>query len=97
MTVWPNRIPFDLHKDLEAYRVDEWGTALRVWSKRHGLRLKLQWWPQLEKAIADLHSRRYLAKPQDHWAAIKEWLERHDVPAPEKLPEWPEVGSVTDY
>ncbi|WP_420584882.1 hypothetical protein [Ruegeria sp.] len=84
---WPNRIPFDLHKQLEARPIDGWQAALRVWAKAHGLKLKIQWWRQLEITIADLHSRRYVVKPQDHWMAIKEWLERHDVPAPEKLPE----------
>ncbi|MCG7520834.1 hypothetical protein [Ruegeria sp. Ofav3-42] len=94
MTKWPNRIPFDLHKELEARPVTDWEAALRVWAKAHGLKLKIQWYPQLQRTMADLHSRRYTAKPQDHWAAIKEWLERHDVPAPEKLPGWPEIDSV---
>lgn len=91
---WPNRIPFDLHKELESRRIDEWDAALRAWAKTHGLKLKIVWWRQLEISMADLHSRRYTSKPQDHWMAIKEWLERHDVPAPSRLPEWPEVASA---
>ena len=82
MSDWPNRIPFDLHKELEARRVDDWHVALRVWAKTHGLKLKLQWFGQLERKMADLHSRKYTANPQDHWAAIKEWLERKSVPVP---------------
>ncbi|MEM6891666.1 MAG: hypothetical protein AAF636_26620 [Pseudomonadota bacterium] len=91
---WPNRIPFDLHKDIESRDIDQWDAALRAWAKRHGLKLKVMWWRQLEIRIADLHARRYTAKSQDHWAAIKEWLERHDVQAVERLPKWPEVGTV---
>ena len=97
MTNWPSRIPFDLHAELESRRTDDWQKALRAWAKVHGLKLKIQWWRQLERAMADLHSRRYVAGPQDHWAAIEEWLERHDVPAPEQLPEWPEQESATNY
>nr|WP_321252934.1 hypothetical protein [uncultured Ruegeria sp.] len=91
---WPNRIPFDLHKELESRSLPDWEAALRVWAKSHGLKLKIQWFPRLQRTIADLHSRRYVAKPQDHWAAIKDWLERNDVPAPDGLPGWPEVDSV---
>lgn len=94
MTNWPNRIPFDLHKELEARPITDWEAAIRTWAKAHGLKLKIQWYPQLQRAISDLHSRPYTAKPQDHWAAIKEWLERHDVEAPAKLPIWPEIDSV---
>jgi len=97
MKNWPNRIPVDLHNELESRHVDDWQTALRVWAKSHGLKLKLQWWRQLEVSIADLRSRRYTAKPQDYWAAIKEWLERHDVSAPDKLPEWPELDSSVGW
>ncbi|CUH48980.1 hypothetical protein RUA4292_03172 [Ruegeria atlantica] len=85
-TDWPNRIPFDLHADLESHSEGEWETVLRAWAKRHGIKLKIQWYLPLQQTIEDLHSRRYVAKPQDHWAAIKEWSERHDVPAPDKLP-----------
>jgi hypothetical protein len=94
---WPNRIPFDLHKELEARRIDDWQAALRAWAKRHGLKLKLLWWSDLERKVADLHSMRFTAKPQDHWAVIREWLELHEVPAPENLPGWPEPDSVTNY
>ncbi|WP_170381025.1 hypothetical protein [Ruegeria atlantica] len=97
MTTWPHRIPFDLHKELEAHTIDGWQGALRAWAKTLGLKLKIQSWRQLEITIADPHSRRYMAKPKGHWAAIKEWLERHEVPAPDKLPGWPEVDSVTNY
>ncbi|MEM6566674.1 MAG: hypothetical protein AAF665_19640 [Pseudomonadota bacterium] len=27
----------------------------------------------------------------DRWGAIKDWLESHDVPAPERLPTAPEI------
>jgi hypothetical protein len=94
---WPNRIPFDLHKELESRPIPDWEAALRVWSKAHGLKLKIQWFAQLQRAISDLHSRRYTARPQDHWAAIKEWLERHEVQAPKNLPEWPELDSINNY
>ncbi|WP_170760012.1 hypothetical protein [Ruegeria lacuscaerulensis] len=94
MTNWPYRIPFDLHKELEARPVTDWESALRVWAKHHRLKLKIQWYPQLSRTISDLQSRRYTAKSQDHWMAIKEWLERHDVLAPDNLPGWPEPDTV---
>lgn len=94
---WPSGIPFDLHNELEARPITDWEPALRVWAKAHGLKLKVQWFPQLQRSMDDLHSRRYTAKPQDHWAAIKEWLERHEVEAPGNLPGWPEQASVRIY
>ncbi len=90
MTTWPNRIPLDLCKEIEARPVDDWQGALRAWAKTHDLKLKIMWWRQLEITIEDLQSRRYTANPQDYWMAIKEWLERKGVPAPAKLPGWPE-------
>lgn len=90
MSEWPNRIPFDLYEEFEARQTGDWKTALRVWAKAHGLKLKLQWWSRLERQMVDLNSRRYIPGPQDHWAAVKEWLEEYDVPAPERLPVWPE-------
>ncbi|MES0824257.1 hypothetical protein [Ruegeria sp. SCP11] len=97
MTTWPDRIPFHLHKEFETRRVDDWQTALCVWVKSHGLKLKLLWWADLERKIADLHSYRFSAGSQDHWAVIREWLERNDVPALEKLPGSPELESVANY
>lgn len=93
MNDWPHRIPFDLHKEIEARHVDDWQAALRTWAKCHGLKLKIMWWAQLERKMSDLHSMRFTAKPQDHWAVIREWLVRHEVSVPVKLPGWPEQGS----
>ncbi len=90
MSKWPTRIPFDLYEEIEARQIEDWQAALRVWAKHHGLKLKIQWYQQLEHQMADLHSRRYVPGPQDHWAAIKESLEQHEVPVPENLPGWPE-------
>ncbi len=87
---WPHRIPHDFHIEFEPRHVDDWQTTLRAWAKNHGLKLRTQWFRGHEVSVADLRSRRYAAKPQDYWAAIREWLEKHDVPASEKLPEWPE-------
>ncbi|MEX0279509.1 MAG: hypothetical protein AB3N19_18480 [Ruegeria sp.] len=63
MTDWPNRIPCDLHKDLESRPLDEWDGALRAWAKSHGLKLKTQLFRQLQIKIAELHARRYAANP----------------------------------
>lgn len=90
MSDWPYRIPFDLYKELESRRADDWQAAMRAWAKSHGLRIKLHWWPSLEGQIADLHSRRYTAGSQDHWAAMRDWLVRNDVPVPNNLRGWPE-------
>lgn len=90
MSDWPHRIPLDLQVELESRPVVDWQAALRAWAKAHGLKLKLQWWPQLERQMAELQARRYIAGSQDYWAAIREWLIRKDVDAPNKLPVWPE-------
>lgn len=47
-------------------------------------------WPQdipedLRKQLETVMGYRTFA-PIDVWAAIKEWLESHDVPAPDSLP-----------
>ncbi|KIC44492.1 hypothetical protein RA28_16430 [Ruegeria sp. ANG-S4] len=92
MTACSYRIPYDLCKELESRPLDEWDGALRAWAKSQGLTLKIQWCRQLQIKEAELHARRYAAKPQDRWMAFKEWLERHDVPAPDKLPQWAEIN-----
>ncbi len=97
MPIWPNTIPHDFRIALEERRVDDWETALRSWAKSYGLRLKIQWFAQLERRMVDLHSMRFTAGAQDHWAVIKEWLERHDVSAPEKLPQRPPQESANRY
>jgi hypothetical protein len=53
-------------------------------------------WPStiphdLATGLAALDERRDAASDADRWSVIKEWLERHDVPAPERLPSAPEI------
>lgn len=53
-------------------------------------------WPSniphdLALALAELDGRRVSAGDADRWAVFKEWLERHNVAAPEALPVRPEM------
>lgn len=63
----------------------------RDWAKHHGLHLKLQWMRGLTSELAELDRRRTPPTDQDRWGVIKEWLERHEVKAPEVLPVAPEL------
>lgn len=90
MREWPFTIPEDLRQAIEAANQDAWAAPFRAWAKSHGLRLKLGWWQGLERSMSEQDQWRWPPKPQDRWLGMKEWLERHDVPAPEKLPTRPE-------
>lgn len=53
-------------------------------------------WParipfDLKMKLEELAERRYAESDQDRWSAIKEWLEKHSVEAPERLPTEPEI------
>ena len=53
-------------------------------------------WPHtipfdLKLKLEELAGRRYSESNQDRWAAIKEWLEKHSVEAPERLPTEPPI------
>jgi len=45
----------------------------------------------LDLALAELDRRRTPPTDQDRWGVIKEWLERHEVEAPDRLPVAPEL------
>ncbi|TMV09128.1 hypothetical protein FGK63_08445 [Ruegeria sediminis] len=90
MPDWPHTIPEVLLQALEARPLGGWLAVLREWAKDYRLRLKIQWVPQLEQQVADLHSMRFTASHQDLWGVIREWLVEHDVPTPEGLPLPPE-------
>lgn len=90
---WPYTIPHDLKLALEATQTpEEWWLVFRTWAKHHGLRLKLQWMRGLTLDLTELDRRRSPPTDQDRWGVIKEWLEAHDVEAPDRLPVAPEVG-----
>ena len=54
-------------------------------------------WPysfphDLAKAFAELDGMRFTASDADRWSVIREWLEKHGVPAPDyALPTSPEI------
>ena len=53
-------------------------------------------WPctiphDLARKLAALDAYQSPAFDADRWAVIKEWLEEHEVPAPDRLPTAPEV------
>ena len=93
MTDWPHTIPYDLYEALEAADRDVWRPVFRTWAKSHRLKLKLQWDVDLKRRLGELDQWRWPPKIQDRWAAMREWLVAHDVPAPEGLPRRPEQGS----
>ncbi len=64
MTTWPNRIQFDLQKELEARPGEDWQTAKRTLAERHGLKLELVQWSHQERKTADHHSMGFAAMPQ---------------------------------
>jgi hypothetical protein len=80
---WPFTIPYDLLQRME--ELNDWQAALRAWAKFHKLHLKIQWFPNLERRMAELEEYRFQASDQDRWARIKEWLEAKGVEAPEGL------------
>jgi len=91
---WPHTIPHDLKLALEStQRAEEWHYAFRAWAKYHGLRFKLQWMRGLALELSELDRRRSPPADQDRWGVIKEWLEKHGVEAPDRLPVAPEIGS----
>jgi hypothetical protein len=63
----------------------------RSWAHHHGLRLKLQWISGLARDLSELDHWRAMPVDQDQWARIKEWLETHEVEAPDRLPVEPET------
>ncbi len=53
-------------------------------------------WPStiphdLALKLAALYEYQSPASDADRWAVIKEWLECHEVPAPDRLPAAPEI------
>ena len=90
MPDWPQTIPHDLDILLEAHDVTDWERPLRAWCKRHGIRIKIQWWQDLDRRLAELDLMRFTPRNSDRWARIREWLIAHDVEAPERLPMRPE-------
>ncbi len=59
-------------------------------------------WPariphDLKMKLEELAERRYAESDQDRWAAIKEWLEKHSVQAPERLPQEPELKNEWNW
>ncbi|MBO9451430.1 hypothetical protein J7426_14245 [Tropicibacter sp. R16_0] len=90
MPEWPHTIPHDLDILLEAHEVVDWEKPLRVWAKRHGLRIKLQWIQDLDRRLRELDEWRATPKNSDRWARIREWLIAYEVEAPERLPIRPE-------
>jgi hypothetical protein len=91
MREWPNTIPQDLKEALEIHAQDDWLTPFRSWSRKHKLRLKLQWFPELERKAAELLNWRWPPSHQDRWVVIREWLTQNAVNPPEKLPQEPEI------
>jgi len=91
MGKWPSFIPHDLKLALEASTTHEqWWQAFNAWSKTHALRIKLHWMRVLVLDLAELDRYRTPPTDQDRWSTIKEWLERHGVEAPDRLPAAPE-------
>lgn len=84
--MWPNTIPEDLRISIEEHGQSEWLEAFKPWAREHGLKIKLQWISELERAMAELDSWRWPPKAQDRWIPIKEMLERNGVEAPKALP-----------
>jgi len=93
MPEWSRTIPYDLYETLEAADHDAWEPAFRAWARSHKLKLKLQWDRDLLRRVGELDQWRWAPKVQDRWAAMREWLVAHDVPAPDGLPVRPEQGS----
>ncbi|MEX5600741.1 hypothetical protein [Pseudophaeobacter sp. C1-32P7] len=87
---WPHTIPEDLRQALEAAPHEAWLPAFRSWAKQHGLRLKLQWIPDLERRVGELDKWRWAPGHQDRWGVMREWLDAKRVSAPESLPTAPE-------
>jgi len=90
MSAWPWTIPEDLRQSMEAAGHDGWEPPVRAWAKKHGLKLKLQWFADLERRISGLDEYRDPPSIQTRWGSIKEWLEKYNVATSEKLPTRPE-------
>jgi predicted nucleic acid-binding protein len=92
--MWPQTIPYDLKLMLEASSPADCVTVVRTWAKRHNLKLKIQWFPNLERRLSELDEYRFTSSDQDRWARIKEWLEAKGVEAPDGLPRAPEIPAA---
>jgi len=88
----PLTIPYDLREAREAIDHDDWRPAFRSWAKSHGLRFKFQRAADLMRRVGELDQWRWAPGIQDRWAAIRDWLVAHDVPAPDGLPVRPETN-----
>ena len=94
MPHWPYRIPADLMTALgPARNRREWWRAFRVWARSNGLRVKIQWMPELESAMTHLDYLHFAATNQDRWDVIREWLETNGVEIPAGIPVEPEQGT----
>jgi len=91
---WPQTIPYDLKLMMEASSPSECVSVVHTWAKRHDLKLKIQWFPNLERRLSVLDEYRFTPSDQDRWARIKEWLEAKGVEAPEVLPQVPEIPAT---
>jgi hypothetical protein len=91
MREWPYTIPQDLKEAMEVHAQEDWMTPFRSWAKKHNLRLKIQWFPELERKAAELLQWRWPPGHQDRWMVIREWLVGKDVPPPKQLPREPEI------
>lgn len=94
MKEWPFTIPHDLKTSLEASGEADWLPMFRTWAKKHKLRLKIQWFPELERKAGELLQWRWPPSHQDKWMTIREWLSANDVPAPQTLPQEPEIPNI---
>lgn len=93
MPSWPDTIPHDLRISMEEAGASGWEPPLRAWAKLHGLKLKLQWFPDLTRRMQEQDGWRWKPSVQDRWGTLKEWLEVHGIEPPPGLPVEPERPS----
>ena len=88
---WPSTIPYDLKVRLGGCSTtDDRQRAFRFWALYHRLKLKIQWFHGLHVGMSELDRQRAPTADSDRWGVIKEWLESHEVLAPDRLPTEPE-------
>ena len=78
MKGWPWTAPEDLRQAMEAAGHDGWEAPVQAWAKRHGLKLKIQWFADLQRRLVTLDEYRDPPSIQTRWVSTKEWLEVHD-------------------
>lgn len=92
MSDWPETIPVELRLALTAFRgaahpnaPENWWQAIRLWTDDNDIRLKLEWLPELARAVSEMERDDRGPDYQKLWLVLRQWLTEHEVPVPASI------------